>query len=155
MDSGHNVAEFERYKQQLIREERMSPAESMSGTVVFKRPVAGASDDQVQQIRDYCAVCTLSVLEGYMSPTGRVSTKGDVQRQAGRAAAAERRRAEAAGVPYGDKVAGHGPDTTWTNRPDPPYWLYLDDSINSSLGRQALDYPVGFKPTRFLFEDDL
>ncbi len=88
-----------------------------------------------------------------MSPTGRVSTSGALRSGADRAASAERKRAEAAGSPYRFFV-GHGPDTTWTGRPDAPFWVDIEQSINSSLGRQAQDFPIGYRPSRFIFEGD-
>jgi hypothetical protein len=35
------------------------------------------------------------------------------------------------------------------------FWLDMDFSINSSLGRQAQNYPLGYKPTRFIYQRDL
>jgi toxin YxiD len=64
----------------------------------------------------------------------------------------EGRRAAAAGEPYAGDV-GHVPDTTWVGKPDPPSWQDLTEKANKSLGAQARNYPVGYKPTRFLFEE--
>lgn len=43
------------------------------------------------------------------------------------------------------------PDTTWTNTPVPPSWLDLDRTVNSSLGAQAKNYQIGYKPTWFVY----
>jgi hypothetical protein len=82
--------------------------------------------------------------EGYLFPTGRVSTSGILRAQADRAVWAERAAASVAGDPYAG-VPGHSPDTTWTRRPEPPFWQDLHFSIKSSLGRQAL-IPWAFGP---------
>lgn len=50
---------------------------------------------------------------------------------------------------------GHVPDTTWTDDPLPHSWLDLDPRVNLSLGGQAGGYPVGFRPTEFIFDEDL
>lgn len=122
------------YKAELARLEALSPADPMSGTVMLRRPVARATAAQEAQIREYMSIANLSELEGYMSLTGRVSTSGALRGAADRAASAERSRAAAAGSPY-RWVVGHGPDTTWTGRPGAPFWVDLERSINSSLGR--------------------
>ena len=49
---------------------------------------------------------------------------------------------------------GHVPDTTWTGTAQPHSWQALDGSINTSLGAQALRYPVGYEPTGFWYVDD-
>jgi hypothetical protein len=67
------------------------------------------------------------------------------------AAAEERASAAAAGDPYVGH-AGHVPDTTWTGKADPYQWLDLSPRVNSSLGGQAAHYPVGYKPTVFIFK---
>ena len=150
MDELHNAANYARYKAELAR---LEAAQADTATVMIRRPVAGATAAQDAQIREYVSIANLSIAEGYMSATGRVSTKGAMRAAASRSAAAERARAAAAGTPYRG-VVGHGPDTTWTGRPDAPFWLDMNHSINSSLGRQSLDYPLGFKPRRFIFEGD-
>lgn len=151
MDELHNAANFARYKAELAK---LEAAQTDTATVLIRRPARGATAAQDAQIREYVAIANLSIVEGFMSATGRVSTEGSLRAAANRAAAAEWRRAKKAGTPYRG-VVGHGPDTTWTGRPVSPFWLDMDHSINSSLGRQAQDYPLGFKPRRFIFEGDL
>ena len=141
-------------KRQLQAQEIANPGESMSGPVVLRDPVVGATAAQQAQIRQYAEIGNLVRDEGYLSPTGRVSTSGATRALADRAAQAERIRAAEAGTPYAG-VAGHGIDTTWTNLPKAPFWQDLDGSINSSLGRQARDYPIGYKPTSFVYERDI
>ncbi|MCW0436701.1 hypothetical protein NB723_001665 [Xanthomonas sacchari] len=153
-DFGHSSYQYELLKRDLLRQEIQNPGDLSSGPVVLRNPVAGASQSQIQQIRDYADISNLSINEGYMSPTGRVSTQGALRNAASYAAAAERAAAAAAGRPYVG-VVGHGPDTTWTGKPVAPFWLDIDSSINSSLGRQAQDYPLGYRPTRFIYEGDL
>ena len=93
-------------------------------------------------------------LAGALSPTGRGSTAGALRQEADLATAAERARAAAAGTPYGPMNAGHVPDTTWTGNPQPYSWLPLSPRVNSSLGSQAAQYPIGFKPTGFYLDDE-
>ena len=107
-----------------------------------------------QLVREAVSYANLARDEGLLSSSGRVSTTGAVRSDASAAADAERSRALDAGTPYRG-VVGHGPDTTWTGLPKSPFWQDLDRSINSSLGRQSLNYPIGFKPSRFIYFGDL
>ena len=155
-DGARSGYQYQLLKRQLTRQEVANPVNPMSGTVVLHDPAAGATSAQVQQIRQYAAIGDLVIAEGYMSPTGRVSTAGRLQREGKAAVAEERARAIAEGRPYTTgQVVGHGLDMTWTGRPVAPFWLPMDSSINSSLGRQAQNYPIGFKPTRFIYQEDL
>jgi len=153
-NAAHSSHQYELLKRDLLRQEVANPGELMSGPVVLLDPVAGASPYQVQQIRQYADIANLAKDEGYLSSTGRVSTKGQLRTEASAAARKEWVAAQAEGRSYVG-VVGHGPDTTWTGRPVSPFWLDMDSSINSSLGRQAQDYPIGYKPTRFIYEKDL
>src|SRR5699024_3473541 len=121
------------------------PDGDTSGPVVFYDPKSGATDAQQQQIRDYVDGCNEALQDGYISPTGRVSTSGSRRRRASAAAAMERNGGAYTGH------AGHVPDTTWTGVPDPHSWLDLDASINNSLGSQSKRYPLGYKPDRFYY----
>jgi len=121
------------------------PRGESSGPVVFYDPKSGATDAQQQQIRDYVDGCNEALQDGYVSPTGRVSTSGSLRRRASAAAAMERNGGAYTGH------AGHVPDTTWTGVPDPHSWLDLDASINNSLGSQSKRYPLGYKPDRFYY----
>jgi hypothetical protein len=152
--AAHSAYQYELLKRDLLRQEVASPGSPTSGPVVLRDPVAGATDAQVQQIRQYADLANLSIDEGYMSSSGRVSTSGALRVEASAAAREERFVAAAEGRSY-TGVVGHGPDTTWTGKPVAPYWLDMDHSINSSLGRQAQNYPIGYKPTRFIYEGDL
>ncbi|WP_420998493.1 hypothetical protein ACKI2N_032040 [Cupriavidus sp. 30B13] len=153
-NAAHSAYQYALLKADLLRQEVANSGNSMSGPVVLRDPVAGATLAQEGQIRQYAAIANLSIDEGYMSPTGRVSTTGATRVEASAAAREERAVALAEGKPYVG-VVGHGPDTTWTGRPVAPFWLDMDFSINSSLGRQAQDYPIGYKPTRFIYQKDL
>src|SRR5690606_676674 len=72
----HSAYQYELLKRDLLRQEIANPGDLMSGPVILRDPVAGATPNQVQQIRQYADVSNLSIVEGYMSPTGRVSTSG-------------------------------------------------------------------------------
>lgn len=129
-----------------------APGISNERPVVFNRPKAGSTSAQDAQIRSYVEGCNAALCDGALSPTGRVSTQGSLQQRAGRAAAAERSANPSA---YGPgQHAGHVPDTTWTGSPDPHSWMALEQSINTSLGAQAGQYPIGYQPTGFWFIDD-
>ncbi|MBS2019764.1 MAG: hypothetical protein JST00_43275 [Deltaproteobacteria bacterium] len=110
-----------------------------------------ATPDQIAQARAYVRGSNEALEAGFLSPSGRVSTKGALQRDASRAAQAERVRAAAAGTPYRGH-AGHVPDTTWSGQPEPFAWADLHPSVNTSLGGQAPRYPVGFRPTGFILK---
>jgi RHS repeat-associated protein len=119
--------------------------------VEFRQPINDTSLTATAQVREYVWVGNEEVRLGLLSAVGRVETKGSLRDQANQAARRERRRAEAASEPYNEKEAGHGIDTTWTGMPEPPVWLRMDKSVNSSLGRQAQDYPFGYKPGCFIY----
>ncbi len=103
--------------------------------------------------KDFVNGCNEALKAEALSSTGRVSTKGDLRRQASAAARNEKIRAQQAGTPYSGH-AGHVPDTTWTGRPQPYSWLDLDPIVNTSLGGQSTKYLVGYKPTIFIFTED-
>jgi hypothetical protein len=124
--------------------------QALSGPVRF-RPPAGATAEEIAQIRAYCQGCNQALAEGALSPTGRVSTAGELRAAASRAAAQERAAAAAAGRPYAGH-AGHIPDTTWTGQGNPWGWMDLTPRVNMSLGGQAARYPIGWRPTEFHFE---
>lgn len=126
--------------------------EVKTGPVIFKPPKAGASAAEMDQIREYTAGCNKALEDGALSPTGRVSTGGKLRAEASAAAREEGRRAAAAGEPYAGNV-GHVPDTTWVGKPNPPSWQDLTEQVNKSLGAQARNYPLGWMPTRFVFEE--
>ena len=126
--------------------------ESGSGTVEFKAP-PDATPAQIEQVKAYVDGCNAALEAGELSSTGRVSTKGPLRRQASRAARKEAQRAASDGTPYTGHV-GHVPDTTWTGSADPYNWLDLDPVVNTSLGGQANRYPIGYKPTGFVFKED-
>ena len=47
---------------------------------------------------------------------------------------------------------GHVPDTTWVNNPIPYKWQDEISRVNSSAGKQATNYSIGYKPTEFILE---
>lgn len=119
----------------------------LRGPVVFKAP-PGATQEEIAQVHAYVDGSNEALKAGKLSPTGRVSTAGDLRTDASLAAATERARAAAEGVPYTGHV-GHVPDTTWTGQAQPYKWLDLTPRVNASLGGQAAHYPIGYKPTEF------
>lgn len=120
----------------------------LSGPVVVRRPL-GATADELVQLQAYVNGSNDALAAGRLSPTGRVSTAGQLRTDASLAAAEERARAAAEGVAYEGHV-GHVPDTTWTGNPQPYKWLDLTPRLNSSLGGQAVQYPLGYRPTTFV-----
>jgi len=128
-------------------------AGTTSGPVKFRLP-KDATPEERAQLQEYVDAANKARREGNLSPTGRVKVDGELKDQKERLAAAERRRAEQAGEPYGDDVAAHLPDTTWTGNADPPEgWGRHTDRINSSIGSQSGRYPEGYRPTGFEIED--
>jgi hypothetical protein len=123
--------------------------------VVFFRVFKGATPAQKKQIARYVRVCNEASQAKALSRTGRVSTTGNLRRLASAEARRERQRAAREGRPYGEQVAGHAPDTTWTGNPVPYRWMRLDDVVNESLGSQSQRYPIGFMPTGFAVEPEV
>jgi RHS repeat-associated protein len=121
----------------------------MSGPVEFRAP-AGSTAEEIAQARAHVKGVNEALQAGELSPTGRVSTKGELRTDANVEAARERARAASEGVPYQGN-AGHVPDTTWTGRAKPHSWQDLSPRLNKSLGAQARRYPIGYKPTEFIF----
>jgi len=124
--------------------------EAHRGPVEVKPP-PNATPEQIEQVKRYVEGANRALKDGALSPTGRVSTKGELRRQASRAAQKESRRATGEGTPYEGHV-GHVPDTTWTGTPEPHSWLKLDPNVNTSIGGQANKYPLGYKPTEFIYK---
>ncbi|MDR2157163.1 MAG: hypothetical protein LBO81_05235 [Clostridiales Family XIII bacterium] len=121
------------------------------GPVEFTTPKNNVTNENIAQTRSYVRGCNEALKDGALSPSGRVSTKGSLGFQAHKAARAEKRAAAASGNPYQGNV-GHVPDTTWTGTAQPHSWMDLSPSVNKSLGAQALKYPIGYQPTKFVFK---
>jgi RHS repeat-associated protein len=127
-------------------------AAAMTGEVVF-RPNAGMTAAERDSMRAATEAFEASREAGHLHPDGRQSTQGTLRDQADVEAARERRRAAQDGAPY-QGAAGHIPDTTWTGVAAPPGgWMDLPHSVNSSMGAQSRRYPVGFRPTKFVYRD--
>jgi len=125
-----------------------------TGPVRFRLP-RDISDEEIAQAREYVDAGNKLISEDRLPTTGRVKVTGTLAREKLKAAEAERRRAEMAGQPYGDRVAAHLVDTTWTGQPEPPLgWGRHTHRVNSVLGSQSGQYPVGYTPTSFDIEDD-
>jgi hypothetical protein len=129
--------------------DELATATAGDGPVTFQ--IRGHWDGgQIDDALEYVDSGNATRLDGGLSPTGRVATEGDLRALASEAAKNERAAAEAVGdTRYVGKHVGHGPDATWTGRPDSSYWLAEDGAVNMSLGPQAKGYPLGFKPTIF------
>ncbi|NMC56790.1 MAG: hypothetical protein GYA50_06185 [Eubacteriaceae bacterium] len=123
---------------------------ALSGPVEIMPPL-NANAEQIKQVKLYIKGANKALREGYISPIGRVSTKGDLRIRASKAAGEERERAAIAGTPYKGHV-GHVPDTTWTGTAQPHSFLDLDAKVNSSIGGQANGYPIGYKATKFIYK---
>lgn len=157
IDQAGNIARF-RVDDVAAQGARAAPGEavtfqapsSANGPVVF-RPPPGATAEEIAQIKAYIEGSNAALDAGALSSTGRVSTKGALRTDASLAAAQERARAASNGTPY-QGHAGHVPDTTWTGTPEPHSWLDLSPRVNMSLGGQAGGYPIGYKPTEFVYE---
>jgi|GEM_PF-7066966 len=121
---------------------------------VWIKPMPGMTQVELDQINAYIKLSNDAVLAGVLSPTGRVSTKGALRFDASRQAMQERKAGLLAGTPYVGHV-GHVPDTTWMGTPTPYAWLDLSPRVNMSLGGQAGGYPLGYKPTIFVFDGGL
>ncbi|MBV9139727.1 MAG: hypothetical protein JO115_02195 [Pseudonocardiales bacterium] len=117
------------------------------GPVVF-RPRGNWTPEENEQLRRYVESANRARDKGMLSPTGRVSTKGELRAAANEEAREERVRAIEAGTQYQGQV-GHAPDTTWTGKPEAFEWHDQTPRVNSSLGAQARQYPEGYKPTEF------
>lgn len=116
---------------------------------------AGYNPEYARNAREYAAAGNFLKSKGRLSPTGRVSTAGKLSRDAQKSAKAARIRAEAAGTPYGDKyVAAHLIDPTWTNDPEPLRYDPQSRESNSSIAGQSKNYPINYKPSRFMYEGD-
>lgn len=145
-----SCAEYQRIAHQTRLTQAIKEGKAKgSGIVVFK-PSPNATLKEIEQVKAYIRGCNNAVQNGQLSPTGRVSTVGQLRREANRAAKKERKRAAISGSPY-KGVPGHTPDTTWVGVPNPPAWLDLDSNVNSSLGAQSLGYPIGYKPIWFVY----
>jgi hypothetical protein len=127
----------------------------MKGPVRFSIPrsLAGSvTEEHRRQAQEYVDAGNQVIADGTYPKQGRVRPSKDPVLKAAklRAAEMERVRAEKAGEPYGDKVAAHLPDTTWTGTADPPGgWGRHDTVINNSLGSQSDKYPEGYVAERF------
>jgi hypothetical protein len=130
-----------------------------SGIVCFRAP-KGATQDQIDELKDHIAA--LNAIPNYWSPKGRVSPRNeDVVGPDGTIATLEdvaekiknQHKDEVKGTPYeyNGKVAGHLPDTTWSGKQSPYCWHPQDTDVNSKVGRWALKYQVGYKPTGFYY----
>jgi hypothetical protein len=129
--------------------EELATATAGDGPVTFQ--IRGHwNTGQVGDALEYVDSGNATRLDGDLSSTGRVTTQGNLRLLATEAARNERAAAEAVGdTRYDGKHVGHGPDATWTGRPDSSYWLAEDGPVNLSFGPQSLAYPLGFKPTIF------
>ena len=134
-------------------------AGATKGPVVFSAPRkldGKLTSEHRRQVQEYIDSANKALKDGKLSGSGRVRPSKDptLKNAKDAAAARERARAEAAGEPYGDLVAAHLPDTTWTGTAAPPGgWGRHDNSINASIGSQSDKYPEGYRPSGFQLDD--
>lgn len=121
------------------------------GPVEFRVP-EGATPAEVAQFHDYVNRSNQYLADGSLSDSGRVSTAGEIAREARREARLERIRARADGTPY-EGVVAHVPDSTWVGKGKPPGWGDYTSRVNSSLAGQVNRYPVGHNPTMFIVRE--
>ncbi|MEV0356381.1 hypothetical protein AB0H71_09990 [Nocardia sp. NPDC050697] len=122
-----------------------------SGPVRFRLP-ANATPAEIAQAIEYRDHANAALASGALSPVGRVATTRTFESVKNSITRAERRRAAAAGNPYGADVAAHLPDSTWLGVPTPPAWGRHTRRINNVLGSQSGKYPIGYHPTMFEIE---
>lgn len=122
-----------------------------TGPVRFRLP-KDATPAEILQAVEYRDHANIALGQGRLSKSGRVSVVGALKDAKNKAARDERRRAAAAGTPYGADVAAHLPDTTWVGVADPPGWGRHTARINLVLGSQSGKYPKGYQPTMFEIE---
>lgn len=131
-----------------FRENFVGPHPQGTGPVFFNPP-PNATSAEIAQVKAYIDGANEALLADVLSPTGRVATAGKISQQGSREAALERARAADAGSPYIGQ-AGHVPDKTWSGTNPPFSWLDLSPRVNASLGSQAKNYPIGYKPYVFV-----
>ena len=147
---GSDVVNYSAEGQMVVQDSTGS--DQNSGIVEFRAP-PNATPELKAQVQIYVDGYNAALKAGRLSKTGRVSTKGALRDQASDAAKKEARRARKAGTPYKGHVS-HVPDTTWTGTPEPYCWEDFDPIVNTSLGGQSRRYPIGYKPTGFVFKED-
>ncbi|MEU3890796.1 LamG-like jellyroll fold domain-containing protein [Streptomyces sp. NPDC029041] len=131
----------------------------LNGMVCFRAPKQ-ATQDQVDELRDHIAA--LNAIPNYWSPKGRVSprnehvvgpdgTTGTLENVAEKIKEKHKRAVVGTPYEYNGNVAGHLPDTTWSGQQSPYCWHQQDGEVNSKVGRYALKYQVGYRPTGFYY----
>jgi hypothetical protein len=128
------------------------------GPMVINPPKGDFTKAERTQAEEYVAAGNRAIREGFISPTGRVSTTANKQleRDARNEAKKERDRARTTSTPYTGIVA-HLPDTGWMNeqtRGVPMEWSDHTRRLNSSIAGQNPTYPVGYKPSEFQMSPD-
>ena len=136
-------------KKTAPQKDNKSSKKSKSGPVVFQLP-KNSKPGQLKQLKEYVDGCNRALKRGQLSPSGRVSTKGQLRTQASAFTRKERREHP---EKYKGNDVGHIPDTTWTGKAVSPEVMPMDSSLNRSLGAQALKYEIGYKPTSFHYKD--
>src|SRR5690606_8645157 len=128
-------------------EERRTPTPG-DGEVLFNSRDRALTPREAAELARYVDAVNDIRLDGHLSPTGRVSTLGDLAADGRQARLDEAARARNASTPY-QGVVGHAADTAWTAQPRPREWHDQSRSLNASLGATIRRYPVGYQPTIF------
>jgi RHS repeat-associated protein len=149
MGEAHSPGRFAQYMEELARQEHANPGDPLRAPVLFSAPPAANAMEEAHTL-EAISLANLAHDEGLLSVVGRVSTQGALGSAKSAAAGVERARALEAGTPY-KYVVGHGPDATWTGKAATRFWQDVLSRVNSSLGGQARRYPLGYRPTRFLY----
>ncbi len=128
---------------------------SMRGPVYAWAPKAATRELAAQyetEVRAYVEGSNRALKDGYLNPTGRTSTSGDLRAAASRDAARVRAAARKAGdTSYEGMHVGHVPDTTWSGKPQGYEYMPLTPKVNMSLGYWSQAYPEGYVPTKFVY----
>ena len=102
-------------------------------------PTTGRAQEEIDAATEYARLSNV-----WLDVNGGatiVSTEGDLRREANYAAARERRRADFAGTPYGNRQVGHVPDTQVTGKANPPMgWMPMPGTINQVIGSITQQY---------------
>lgn len=132
------------------------------GKVSFCAPANGPPSDAAE-LQKYVTDANTALQNGLLSPIGRVSPRNtffpdpegnlvlsNLEQAAGRAASAEKARDPDRKKYLPGTVAAHMPDTSWVGRPESAMpWFPMRLGLNSSLGAQNNNFPLGMRPTSF------
>jgi RHS repeat-associated protein len=122
------------------------PDPPRSGPVHVGPPFGSPSPDAAADSREY--VRRVNAARRSLTLV-RQTTSGHMERQRQAATRAARRRMGCSSW----QQAGHVPDVLWTGQVNPPAarWFCMSAQANTSVGAQQRQYPIGWRPTGFIF----